>query len=626
MQELRGRSVTLFEGNFLRREKDNRDYLMKLKTEHLLRNFMLEAGRASGRGMDSQAMGGWEDPSCQLRGHFLGHWLSAAALHYEKSGNVELKAKAEVIVNELALCQEDNGGEWACSIPEKYLYWIGKGKAVWAPQYTVHKLFMGLIDVYQYMGNDQALRVADRLADWFYRWSGEYTQEQFDNILDVETGGMLEVWGQLYQITGSEKYRTLMNRYYRRRLFEPLLEGKDVLTNMHANTTIPEVLGCARAYEVTGEEKWLTIVKMYWKCAVTDRGAYVTGGQTQGEIWTPMRKLKARLGDKNQEHCTVYNMIRLAEFLFRQTKDPAYMNYIEYNIYNGIMAQTYWRGDWKEGKPGYGLLTYFLPMKAGSKKDWAGEMDSFFCCHGTMVQANAAWNRMMFYQDGNELYVTQYANAAADFMIGENKVSLRLRQDYMNGSLQNSSENNAKQTISATTSVFANKPDFKKYEITIETEQTEEFSICLRIPDWIMSAARVYVNEELAVQTEKTDEFVTIARAWSRGDKIVLIFPIGVRFVPLPDDETMGAFRYGGEALAGITAQERILYIESDNPADELSVDTERQWGDFRTFYRTENQDPGISFCRVNDIGYEPYQIYFKIKKRNAAIGGTDPV
>ena len=303
MEQIKGKNVVLKEGDLIRRENDNRDYLMRLKSPHLLRNFQLEAGRYSGRGMDHEAMGGWEDPSCQLRGHFLGHWLSAAAMYYEKSGDRELKAKAESIVEELALCQMDNGGEWACSIPEKYLYWLGKGKSVWAPQYTIHKLFMGLVDVYLYMDVKQALEVADHLADWFYRWSGDYTQEEFDNILDVETGGMMEVWVELYHITKDEKYKTLMDRYYRRRLFEPLLEGKDVLTNMHANTTIPEVLGCARAYEVTGEEKWLTIAEKYWQCAVTDRGCFATGGQTQGEIWTPMKKLKARLGDKNQEHC-----------------------------------------------------------------------------------------------------------------------------------------------------------------------------------------------------------------------------------------------------------------------------------------------------------------------------------
>jgi len=616
IQELKGRAVTLYEGDLLRREADNREYLMKLQNKHLLRNYQLEAGRYSGRGKDMEAMDGWEDPSCQLRGHFLGHWLSAAALHYEETGDKELKAKAEAIIQELKLCQEDNGGEWAGPIPEKYLYWIGRGKAVWAPQYTLHKLFMGLVDVYQLMGIELALTVADHFADWFYRWSGSYSREEFDNILDVETGGMLEVWCQLYEFTKDEKYKSLMERYYRRRLFEPLLEGKDVLTNMHANTTIPEVMGCAKAYEITGDEKWLKITQMYWKCAVIDRGTFATGGQTQGEIWTPMMKLKARLGDKNQEHCTVYNMIRLAEFLFRQTKDPAYMHYIEYNVQNGILAQTYWRGDKKNGNKGFGLLTYFLPMKAGSKKDWAGEMDSFFCCHGTMVQANAAWNHRIFYQEEERIYITQYANAKVEVEVNGQKAALSLRQDYMNGSLQNSSENNAKQTINATTTAFASKPDFRKYEITVSTEEPIQLSLALRIPDWITSEAEILVNGEVVKRTMRSDEFVIVQREWNDGDQVVVLLPIGLTFVELPDDKEMGAFRYGADVLAGITEQERILYVEDDDPVHELSADTERQWGDFRTFYKTENQDPGISFCKLNDVGYEPYQLYFKVKKR----------
>ena len=48
---------------------------------------------------------------------------------------------------------------------------------------------------------------------------------------------------------------------------------------------------------------------------MTDRGTYCTGGQTSGEVWTPPFEFAARLGDKNQEHCTVYNMIRLADYL-----------------------------------------------------------------------------------------------------------------------------------------------------------------------------------------------------------------------------------------------------------------------------------------------------------------------
>ena len=194
-------------------------------------------------------------------------------------------------------------------------------------------------------------------------------------------------------------------------------------------------------------------------------------------------------------------------------------------------------------------------------------------------------------------------------------MTLHLRQDYMNGSLQNSSENNAKQTINATTAAFANKPDFRKYEIKLEMKDTMKLSLAVRIPDWIMSEATVLVNDEVVVTTENTKEFVVLDREWKDGDKVVLLFPIGVKFIELPDDASMGAFRYGPEVLAGITEQERILYVEEEDPCKELSADTERQWGDFRTFYKTENQDPGISFCKLNEVGYEPYQLYFKVKK-----------
>lgn len=619
LNEIAGKSVKLYEGELVRRENANREYLMKLPNKYLLRNYLLEAGRYSGRDMDPNAMGGWEDPSCQLRGHFLGHWLSAAAMRYYETEDRELKAKTETILDELVLCQKDNGGEWACPIPEKYLYWIGQGKNVWAPQYTIHKLFMGLIDVYRYMKADTALKIADRLADWFSRWSKAYNREEFDHILDVETGGMLEVWADLLSMTGNEKYAQLLEKYYRGRLFEPLLEGKDVLTNMHANTTIPEALGCARAYEVTGEEKWLKIVECYWKCAVTDRGAFATGGQTQGEIWTPMKKLKARLGDKNQEHCTVYNMIRLAEFLFRYTKDPVYMHYIEYNMQNGIMAQTYWQGmPWK-GSPGSGLLTYFLPMKAGSRKDWAGEMDSFFCCHGTMVQANAAWNRSIYYQEKQELLVTRYVDSEAEFEVNGHAVKLMQKQDYMNGSLMNSSENSVHQTVNDITSTYANKPDFRKYIFTVHLQEKADFVIHFRIPDWISGKANAYIKDELVQQTDRTDQFLSLERTWADGDTIILTFPIGLTFIPLPDDADMGAFRYGPDVLAGITEQERVLLLESQDPVEELSADTERQWGEFRTFYRTENQDPGISFMKLSEIGYEPYQIYFKVKRKEGS-------
>lgn len=621
MKELKGRSVVLREGRLVERAKLNREYLMSLENRYLTRNFDLEAGRFTNREIDVNAMGGWESPTCQLRGHFLGHWLSAAALYYEQTGDMELKAKADAVVAEIAACQKDNGGQWAASIPEKYLYWIAAGRNIWAPQYTIHKLLMGLVDLYLYAGNDEALEVADHFADWFDNWSAGYTREEFDNILDYETGGMLEIWAELLEITGSEKYRRLLSRYYRARLFEPLLRGEDVLTNMHANTTIPEILGCARAYEATGDEKWLEIVKAYWKCAVTDRGCFATGGQTQGEIWTPKMKLKARLGKRNQEHCTVYNMMRLAQFLFLETQDPAFLQYMEYNLYNGIMAQSYYRAvNTESSREEKGLLTYFLPMQAGSRKGWSGEMDSFFCCHGTMVQANARLNEGIYYQDGSRLYVGQYLNSDVEFELTSGRVRIEQREDTMNGLLQSSSENNVAQTVNEIAGAQESRPGVRKYVFTVSTKEPSAFTLALRIPEWIRAKALILVNGVTEESTADSTRFAEVYRVWEDGDQVTVILPIGLSFVALPDDASMGAFRYGPEVLVGVTSQERILRLPEEDegdPTKELVTEDERQWGQWNVHFRTEHQEPGISFVPINEIGYEPYQMYFKVEDRD---------
>ena len=130
-----------------------------------------------------------------------------------------------------------------------------------------------------------------------------------------------------------------------------------MLTNQHANTTIPEIQGAARAWEVTGDGRWREVVEAYWRSAVVERGYYATGGQTSGEYWTPPRQLSARLGDKNQEHCTVYNMMRVADYLLRWTGEAGYADYWERNLYNGTLAQQ---------NAATGMVAYFLPMRSGS--------------------------------------------------------------------------------------------------------------------------------------------------------------------------------------------------------------------------------------------------------------------
>ncbi len=200
--------IQLAEGPLKARFELNKQYVMSLTNQNLLRSFYLEAGlwSYSGNGGTTTASTtsmdgpehwhwGWESPTCELRGHMMGHWLSAAARIYAQTKDMLVKAKADHIVSELAKCQEASGGEWLAAFPETFMHRLVSGKWVWAPHYTVHKLLMGLYEMYAVAGNEQALVIMRGMASWFDRWTSSFPQEQMDELLDMETGGMLEAMG-----------------------------------------------------------------------------------------------------------------------------------------------------------------------------------------------------------------------------------------------------------------------------------------------------------------------------------------------------------------------------------------------------------------------------------------------
>ena len=612
--------VTLRDNELLRRRDANWDYMLSLRNDHLLLNHALEAGISTGFGDfdHTKIHGGWESPVCQVRGHFVGHWLSAAAKRYAATGEAVIKARADDIVDKLAFYQAENGGRWACSIPEKYMDWIAKGKRIWAPQYTIHKTLMGLVDMYILAGSQKALDVAMNLAHWFYDWTEQFSREQLDDILDVETGGMLEIWAELYGITKEGFCKELMERYYRSRLFDPLLAGKDVLTNMHANTTIPEALGAARAYEVTGDRKWMDIAVAYWDCAVTRRGMYATGGQTCGEIWSPPNALSSRLGDKNQEHCTVYNMMRLAEFLLRHTGEGQYADYWERNLYNGVMAQTYWQGTFTHGikseYPCTGLIAYFLPLRAGARKGWGSERGDFFCCHGTLVQANADFTGGIYYQDESSIAICQYFASNAQFERNGVKIEIRLFIDQLTGGRNRSSVQEYVQAVNETSAAIPHNPGIIAVDMDVECEIESEFTLRLRMP-WWAKGYTLCIDGEALVDPEISKGFLEITRIW-KNNTLRLEMKKELVSYPLPDAPDVVAFMDGPVVLAGLCDEERILYGDKDNPTDILIPDNEREWGMWQNTYRTKNQDRGIRFVPLHKVGYEAYTVYFPIQPK----------
>src|SRR5277367_122716 len=75
--------VRLLDGPFRHAQDLDGAYLLALDTERLVRNFRVNAGLPT----QAEALGGWEAPGCELRGHFVGHYMTACAQMYAATGD-----------------------------------------------------------------------------------------------------------------------------------------------------------------------------------------------------------------------------------------------------------------------------------------------------------------------------------------------------------------------------------------------------------------------------------------------------------------------------------------------------------------------------------------------------------
>ena len=606
--------VRLLPSEAYEKQMRNREYLMELSVDNLLLPYRLEAGLlGSVNHTLTTSHGGWDNPLSQIRGTFTGHWLSAVANLYAQTNDSELKYRANLIVEEIKKCQKRNGGEWLFPIPEKYLIGLKEGKKFWAPHYVCHKVLMGLFDMYRYVGNELALEMISSAANWFLRFTEDISRTDMDKIMNLEeTGGIMELWADLFGATNDERYKVLMKRYERPELMNPLLRDMDILTNLHANTTIPEAHGMARAYEVTGDDEYRKAVESFWKQAVTERGQFATGGQTCGEIWTPAYRQMSRLGEVNQEHCVVYNMIRLADYLFRWNGEAMYADYIEQNIYNGLFAQGYWRGKNQDSLtepiiPDEGLIAYYLPLAFGSTKKWGSKTQDFWCCHCTLVQANANYQNWLLYQHSNELRVTQYFPFEAELNIDEIPVKVSLKTVDMSGGCIELS------TTSVTNSKLP-RPTVMKMEFIISASEPVEAILSFRIPWW--TKGNVWINVEKAEVIQETrDGFLQLTGIFINA-KIEISLCREIITWPLADASNYQAFLDGPVLLAGLTTEERTLYVKADQKEKDILIPhEERKWTTWQMLYQTINQPSNFLFKPLKDIGHETYTVYFPIEK-----------
>ena len=518
------KQVRLLDGPFKRAMELDRKCLHDLDSDRLLHMFRVTSGLPS----SAKQLGGWEKR--EVRGHTMGHYLSACALMYASTGDEKLKAKADAIVAELAKCQNALSTGYLGAFPEEGIKRVIYGTGNWwAPWYTYHKILAGLLDMYTYCGNKQALEIAKAMAGWTKMHLDNINEEQTQRMLNVEFGGMNEVLCNLYAITKNPDHLALARRFDHQVVFEPLAHFQDKLTGLHVNTQIPKIIGAAREYELTGEPYYYNIATFFWHQVVNAR-SYCTGGTSNHEHWrTEPYKLAKELSPATQETCCTYNMLKLTRHLFCWNPDARYADYYERALFNSILSTQ---------DPETAMCMYFVPLASGYWKVFNTPYDSFWCCTGTGIENHAKYGDSIYFHDDKGVFVNLFIASELDWPDKD----IRIRQE-------------------------TNFPEQQGTTLIIKAEKKVPLLLHIRIPYWAAKPFTVRINGKKQRISGEPGSYLTLNRTWQNGDRVKIDMPMSLHLHPMPDDRSLAAIMYGPLVMAGELGTEgmdhKTKYVES---------------------------------------------------------------
>lgn len=586
--------VRLLEGPCKEHQERTRRYLHELEPDRLLHTFRQNAKLPS----RAEPLGGWEGPDCEVRGHFVGHYLSACALMYASTGDDTLKTRSQYMVAELAKCQAALGPTgYLSAFPESFFDRLEAGKPVWAPYYTLHKIMAGLLDVHLHCGDRLALEVLRRKAAWVKKRTDPLAPEHMQRVLENEFGGMAEVLANLYAVTGDPEHLALARRFDHRRVFAPLEQGRDELRGLHANTNIPKMIGCARLFELTGQKSYHDIAANFWRLVVEGR-TYCTGGTSNYEHWrSEPGKLAAELSPTTQECCCTYNMLKLTRHLLTWTADATLGDYYERAFWNGILGTQH---------PETGMMMYYVPLASGYSKVFNTPRDSFWCCTGTGVESSAKLGDSIYFHDDEGLWVNLFV--ASELHWPEKQLRVRQQTRF---------------------------PEEQATALVVGTPQPIEFSMCVRVPYWATSGVKAKLNGQTMDVEGRPGRFLTIRRIWRDGDRLEIDMPMSLHAHPMPDQKTLVAFLYGPLVLAGLLdpAEMPTARLHQSEPVAHVRpvaapyfVVESDDWNRWikpvpgkPLCFRTEGQSHSIQFVPWYRVVGERYGVYWDVFRRGSA-------
>ncbi|MFZ0827761.1 MAG: beta-L-arabinofuranosidase domain-containing protein [Verrucomicrobiia bacterium] len=504
--------VRLLDGPFRDAMRRDENYLLSLDGDRLLRNFRVNANLAT----DAKPYGGWEDPSCEVRGHSVGHYLSACSLMFASTGDARFKERADKIVAGFAECQNalaTNGshGGYLSAFPESFIDRVENRQPVWAPWYTLHKIMAGLLDANQHCGNAQALEVLTNMANWVKFRVDNLPEAKMQASLDTEFGGMNEVLANLYGVTGNTDYLKTAEAFNQKKIFDPLARGQDKLNGLHANTQIPKMIGAARQYELTGDTRDADIAKYFWERVALHR-SYVIGGDSDREHFFPTNDFAKHLSAETAETCNTYNLLKLTRHIFEWSPDAGTMDFYERALYNDILASQ---------DPQQGMFVYLMSLKPGHFKTYSTPENSFWCCVGTGMENHAKYGDTIYFHGDNSLFVNLFIPSELSWP----EKNLVVRQE-------------------------TKFPESDTTRLDFQAPTPTQLALKIRWPAWAEKLS-VRVNGRKQKISGAPGCYVSLDRKWQNGDRVEIQLPMKLHTEPLPGASNIVAILYGPMVLAG---------------------------------------------------------------------------
>lgn len=534
--------VKLLNSPFLQAQQTDLHYILSMNPDRLLAPFLREAGLTS----KAPSYTNWENTG--LDGHIGGHYLSALSMMYAATGDTAVYNRLNYMLNELHRAQQAVGTGFIGGTPNSLQLWkdikAGNIRAggfdlngKWVPLYNIHKTYAGLRDAYLYAGSDLARQMLVDFTDWMIDITSDLSDEQIQDMLRSEHGGLNETFADVAEITGDKKYLELARRFSHKFILDPLIKEEDKLTGMHANTQIPKVIGYKRIAELSQDDKnwnhaaeWDHAARFFWNTVVNHRSVCI-GGNSVREHFHPSDNFTSMLNDvQGPETCNTYNMLRLTKMLYQDSPETNFADYYERALYNHILASQ---------EPEKGGFVYFTPMRPGHYRVYSQPETSMWCCVGSGLENHTKYGEFIYAHQKDTLYVNLFIPSQLTWK--EKGVTLTQETRF---------------------------PDDGKVTLRIDKAPKKGVTLKIRQPQWTGHSKEYNVKingKNEASIVEENSNYLTLHRKWKKGDVITFNLPMKVNLEQIHDKKDYYAFLYGPIVLAASTGTGHLDGLYADD-------------------------------------------------------------